>query len=193
MTAFVLGNGVSRADIDVDYLLTQGSVYGCNALYRTHRPTVLVATDRPIAEEIQRSGYARSNRFYTRRPLPDLGAQRVPEAYFGHSSGPIATAIAAQDGHPDIYLLGFDMGPGQDGRFNNVYADTQFYKKLGSTATYAGNWIRQIVRVVRDHPDHIFIRVHGPTTHEVPEFERLPNFRKATLAEFAATLNTPKE
>jgi len=193
MTAFVLGNGVSRADIDVNALQVAGSVYGCNALYRTHAVTALVATDRPIAEEIQRSGYAQRHRFYTRRPLPDSGAQRVPEQYFGYSSGPIATALAAQDGHPEIYLLGFDMGPGQDGRFNNMYADTQFYKKLGSQPTYTGNWIRQMMRVIRDHSNQIFVRVHGPTTQEIPEFERLLNCRRDTLDEFRLALNTPKE
>ena len=125
--------------------------------------------------------------------MPDSGAQRVPEQYFGYSSGPIAAALAALDAHREIYLLGFDMGPGQDGRFNNVYADTQFYKKLGSAPTYAGNWIRQMVHVIRDHSNQIFVRVHGPTTHEVPEFARLLNYRRATLDEFRLALNTPKE
>jgi hypothetical protein len=193
MTAFVLGNGVSRADIDVAALQVAGSVYGCNALYRTHAVTALVATDRPIAEEIERSGYPRQHTFYTRRPRPDSGAHRVPEQYFGYSSGPIATALAAQDGHAEIYLLGFDMGPGQDGRFNNVYADTQFYKPLGSTPTYAGNWARQMARVIRDHANQRFVRVHGATTHPVPEFDRLANLVTVPLEEFRTWLNTPKE
>jgi hypothetical protein len=96
MAAFVLGNGVSRAAVDVDLLLRLGAVYGCNALYRTHAVTALVATDRPIAEAIQNSGYSLEHRFYTRRPLPNTGAQAVPRPYFGFSSGPIALALLLQ-------------------------------------------------------------------------------------------------
>lgn len=193
MTAFVLGNGVSRADISIPFLLEHGFVYGCNALYRTDTPTALIATDKPIAEEIQRSGYALRNRFHTRRPLPDLGALPVPEEYFGFSSGPLATGIAARDGQQPIYLLGFDMGPGLDGRFNNLYADTQFYKALGTDPTYAGNWVRQLVRIIKDHPTQQFYRVHGTTTAYVPEFDALSNMSKLTIDEFFSALNKPKD
>ena len=99
MAAFVLGNGISRKHIEVDTLLKLGTVYGCNALYRTHTPHVLVSTDQPISTQIQESGYSAKNKFYTRRPINGLGAHRVPQPYFGFSSGPIATGIAAGDGH----------------------------------------------------------------------------------------------
>ena len=105
MAAFVLGNGVSRKHIDVDTLLKLGTVYGCNALYRTHTPHVLVATDRPISTLIQESGYSSKNKFYTRRPIDGLGALAVPKKYFGFSSGPIATGIAGIAGHRNIYML----------------------------------------------------------------------------------------
>ena len=193
MAAFVLGNGLSRARIDVNELMLVGDVYGCNALYRTHSPTALVATDRPIAEEIQATGYARSHRFYTRRPIPNTGAQEVPRAYFGYSSGPIALALAALDGHQPIYLLGVDLGPGPDGRFNNIYADTQHYKRLGSQPTFTGNWIRQMCKVMQDFPNQRFIRVHGPTTQEIPEFGRCRNAERQALPQFQAWLNTSKE
>ena len=103
--AFVLGNGISRQAIGVVAMGHMGMIYGCNALYREHTPDVLVATDRPIAEHIQRSGYSAAHRFYTRRPLPGFGAQVVPKPYFGYSSGPIAVALAALDQHQIIYLL----------------------------------------------------------------------------------------
>jgi hypothetical protein len=107
MAAFVLGNGVSRQDISLSNLEKQGSIYGCNALCRDFVPKVLVATDTAISQEIQKSGYASQHRFYTRRPLPGLGAQVVPKRYFGFSSGPIALSIAVEDGNDPIYLLGF--------------------------------------------------------------------------------------
>ncbi len=193
MTAFVLGNGISRSIIDVDILKKLGSVYGCNALYRTHTVTALVATDRPIATEIQESGYSAANRFYTRRPMPNLGAKKVPQPYFGFSSGPIAAAIAAQDSNNRIYLLGYDMGPAPDGKFNNVYADTAHYKKLGSLPTFTGNWVKQLSTVMRDFPNISFVRVFGSTTADVPEFHACPNYQKLDMSDFVARINTPKD
>jgi hypothetical protein len=194
MAAFVLGNGVSRGPVDVDLLMRLGSVYGCNALYRTHAVTALVATDRPIAEAIQASGYSLRHRFYTRRPQANTGAQAVPRPYFGFSSGPIALALAAAD-NPGaaVYMLGFDLGPTQQGRFNNVFADTEHYKKSEAGPTFTGNWIRQLVRVMQDHPDCQFRRVHGTTTADITEFGSVRNLERVDIAEFLRRINTPKD
>ena len=193
MTAFVLGNGVSRNSIDVDQLLTLGPVYGCNGLYRTHTPTVLVSTDRPISTAIQESGYSSRNRFYTRRPLPNTGAQMVPQKYRGFSSGPIAASIACEDQNRRIYLLGFDMGPTVIGKFNNVYAGTEFYKPADANPTYTGNWIRQLSTVIRDFPSVEFVRVCGETTADIPDFHPLTNLKNMPIDEFALRINTSKD
>jgi hypothetical protein len=190
MTAFVLGNGVSRAGISISALQHQGAVYGCNALYRDHAPDVLVATDTAIAREIQQSGYARDHVFYTRRPLPDSGALTVPREYFGFSSGPIAVALAAQQSHDPIYLLGFDMGPDHRGRFNNCYAGTEFYKPQNSEPTFTGNWVRQLRRVLADHTTQSFVRVCGDTTARIPELESLHNLSHIGRDEFSNSINT---
>ena len=193
MTAFVLGNGVSRSPINPNQLIQLCPVYGCNALYRTFTPTVLVATDQPISTAIQKSGYAQNNRFYTRRPDPASGAQRVPQQYFGFSSGPIAIALAALDGHSRIYLLGFDMGPTTTGRFNNMYSDTEFYKTSQSTPTYSGNWVKQVATVARDFPDFAFIRVHGDTTAEIADFAKVKNLHRLAFTDFVDRINTQKD
>jgi hypothetical protein len=193
MAAFVLGNGVSRSHIDVDQLLRVGPVYGCNALYRTHTPTVLVSTDRPISAAIQASGYPARNRFYTRRPENGTGAQAVPQKYRGFSSGPIAAGIAAEDGNTIIYLLGFYLGPNSTGNFNNVYAGTEFYKATTALPTYTGNWIRQLITVTTDYPNLQFIRVHGDTTAPIAEFSKINNLGSITIADFVDRINTPKD
>jgi len=193
MTAFVLGNGISRDSINVDHLLTLGPVYGCNGLYRTHTPTVLVSTDRPISTAIQESGYSARNRFYTRRPLPNTGAQMVPQKYRGFSSGPIAVSIACQDLIRKIYLLGFDMGPTVVGKFNNVYAGTDFYKAADANPTFVGNWIRQLTTVVRDFPQVQFVRVAGDTTADIKDLQGLSNLTHMSIADFAARINTTKD
>ena len=188
--AFVLGNGQSRASVDLVQLQQLGPIYGCNGLYRDWEPHCLVATDRPIAEAIQRSGYSKKNRFYTRRPLPDSGAQVVPRKYHGNSSGPIACALAAMDGHDRIYMLGFDMAPSASNRFNNVYAGTEFYKASDAAPTFTGNWIRQIASMVVDFPTAQFIRVCGPTSADIKEFKNIQNFNHMDIKLFRHRLDT---
>ncbi len=190
--AFVLGNGISRLEIPLDVMRHQGKIYGCNALYRDFTPDVLVATDRPIAAYIQESGYAKTNRFYTRRPLPDSGANTVPSEYFGFSSGPIAVSLAARDGHNLIYLLGFDLGPTSNDKFNNIYAGTDFYKPIDSNPTFTGNWIKQMTRVMQDHPRTRFVRLYGTTTARVAELDSISNLKHQDIATFLYRINSKK-
>jgi hypothetical protein len=186
--AFVLGNGISRKELSLQKLEQAGIIYGCNALYREFTPTVLVSTDKPISTEIQESGYPLKNRHHTRRPMPDRGSRPVPEKYFGYSSGPIAVSLAAIDGHPEIYLVGFDMGPGPDKLFNNIYAGATHYKQPRSAPTYTGNWIKQIVTVVNDFPQQKFYRVQGDTTANITELEGLNNLKHMPMARFLGLL-----
>lgn len=191
--AFVLGNGLSRQHLNLAHLKNCGKIYGCNALYRTFTPDVLVATDKPIAEAIQNSGYALTNRFYTRRPIEGLGANQVLKQYHGYSSGPNALSIAANDGNQTIFLLGFDMGPTAENKFNNIYADTEFYKKSDANPTFTGNWVKQICQVVKDYPNTQFFRICGPTTAEIPEFAELKNFKHQDLPAFLDRINNGKD
>lgn len=191
--AFVVGNGISRREISLPHLKTRGMVYACNAVYREFTPDVLVATDRPISTAIQDSGYALKNKFYTRRPLPELGALALPPPYFGYSSGPNALGLAARDQHHRIYLVGFDMGPDQNQTFNNMFADTEFYKKTGSQPTFTGNWVKQMCHVIKDYPVVEFVRIVGPTTAKIDEFNQYKNLRSMLLIDFADCINNEKE
>lgn len=191
--AFVLGNGVSRLSVDLQNLKQRGKIYGCNALYREFEPDVLISTDKGIAQTIQNSGYAQKHVMYTRKPLPGLGARTVPQAYFGFSSGPIAVALAAQDRNRAVYLVGFDMGPLSNNRFNNVYADTEFYRKSIALPTYTGNWIRQIVTVCKDFPDISFHRVMGDTTAVISELSNIGNMRSMAMSDFVDRINNTKD
>jgi len=192
-TAFVLGNGVSRQNIDLHTLHQRGRIYGCNALHREYVPDVLVSTDRPIAEHIQHSGYSANHRFYTRRPLSGLGAQVVPKPYFGYSSGPIAVSLAALDQHQIIYLVGFDMGPTATNTINNVYAGTEFYKPTTAAPTFTGNWIRQLVKIMHDFRQTQFVRVYGATTARLAKLESVPNLAHLDLDTFVDRINKQKD
>lgn len=187
-TGFVIGNGKSRKGISLAALAAHGDTYGCNAIYREFTPTVLVATDRPIATEIQRIGYPHKHTFYTRHPTKQSPAKTVPAPYFGFSSGPIATAIAAQT-CDIIYLVGFDFGSKPGEKFNNIYASTQFYKNEGERATPGDNWIKQITKIVAANPDVTFYRVIGAESNET-EFRTLKNFQTIDHKSFLKLLNT---
>ena len=191
--AFVLGNGVSRLSVDLNQLKQRGRIYGCNALYREFAPDVLISTDKGISQVIQHSGYAQKHLMYTRKPLPGLGARTVPQSYFGFSSGPIAVGLAALDKHLAIYLVGFDMGPNVSNKFNNVYADTEFYKKSSSLPTFTGNWIRQLVTVCKNFPDTSFHRVMGDTTANVPELNNIANLRNMPMSDLLDRINNTKD
>lgn len=191
--AFVLGNGISRQAIDLDVLTPLGTTYGCNALSREFVPTVLVSTDAPISKAIQESGYSEKNVHYTRKPLPALGAKRIPQQYYGFSSGPAAVGIAAIERHRKIYLIGFDLGPTRTGHFNNIYADSEFYKKSSATPTYTGNWVRQLTTIARDFPQTQFVRVKGATTADIPELINISNFAHTSMEDFVDRINNAKD
>jgi len=188
--AFVLGNGISRQQIDLNLLKTFGRVYGCNAIYREFEPDVLISTDAPISERIQHEGYSLTHTHYTRKPLPDTGAQRIAKQYFGYSSGPVAVGQAAIDGARVVYLIGFDMGPTGTGRFNNCYADTEFYKKSSANPTFTGNWVRQLKQIARDFPKTSFFRVAGNTTAEIRDLQAVPNFAHVDIVTFQKRLES---
>jgi hypothetical protein len=191
--AFVLGNGVSRAGLPLEQIQKLGKIYGCNALYREFVPDVLVACDRPIATQIQETGYSAQHRFYTRKPIAGLGALALPSQYYGFSSGPNAVGLAALDQHARIYLLGFDMGPTSDNQFNNMYAGTEFYKAADAGPTFTGNWVKQLTTIAKDFPAVDFVRVCGTTTATLPELEKLINVRHEDLTTFVLRINNQKD
>lgn len=192
-TAFVLGNGVSRQGIDPAILRPYGQIYGCNALYREFVPDVLVATDRPIATKIASEGYALANRFYTRRPESGTGALALPPQYRGYSSGPNAVGLAALHGARRIFMLGFDMGPTQQNLFNNMYADTEFYRTSQHPATFSGNWCRQLVQIAQDFPATEFVRITGPSTAAIADFDRVKNLQHVDLVTWLDRINNKKD
>jgi hypothetical protein len=189
--AFILGNGKSRLLVDLTKLSPLGATYGCNWLCKTFSPDCLVATDRPIADAIQQSGYAQKHRFHTRKPIVDLGGKHLSNDYKGFSSGPNAAALACIDGHSDIYLIGMDLGT-TNGMFNNVYVDTQFYKKELDPPTYAGNWINQLVKLTEDYPNRQFYRVEGTESAFVKQFNNLVNVQILTMDKFLTMVNTAR-
>lgn len=66
MKHFVLGNGESRRQIDLNKLKSTGKIYGCNALYRDFEADAIVAVDGGMMFELYAKGYALNHLCYFR-------------------------------------------------------------------------------------------------------------------------------
>jgi hypothetical protein len=63
---FCIGNGTSRKNFNLEKLRPHGKIYGCNAIYRTFTPDVLISVDHGIMHEIYHSGYCENNETWFR-------------------------------------------------------------------------------------------------------------------------------
>ena len=166
--AFVLGNGESRKGIDIDDLKEKGTVFACNAVYRTHRPHFLVAVDPKMILEIAETDYMLHNKVWSNFNAQYNKNQKILDHVnwfkpsLGWSSGPTALRMACEHGFKEIYILGFDYQGHQDGKrfkLNNMFGDTRNYKKKNDEATFYGNWMNQTKRCLQDFKDVQFHRV----------------------------------
>jgi hypothetical protein len=158
--AFVLGNGRSRLQLNLNELKKYGVIYGCNALYREFSPDYLIAVDEKMVREIHETGWQYKHEVWTN---PNKGIIKLPGFKFfnphkGWSSGPTALWLASTYEYDHIYIIGFDY-QGIDGRFNNVYADTKNYKQSRDIPTYFGNWANQTEQVIRNFKKIQYTRV----------------------------------
>jgi hypothetical protein len=189
--AFVLGNGTSRVAVDPKKLLNLGTVYGCNAQYREYEPDFLIAVDVKMINEIIASGYHRTHAVWTN---PNKGVKSKDRLNFfnphkGWSSGPTALWFAAQNGHREIYILGFDY-QGLNGKFNNVYANTYNYKKSTDAATFFGNWLSQTKKVISEFKHTKFYRVVNSDNFTPTELKDCsPNFNNILYDDFDKKFN----
>ena len=166
--AFVLGNGESRRGIKIADLQKHGKVYACNAVYRTETPDVLVAVDPKMMLEIAKTDYMEKNVVWSNFNNQYKKIERImTHAQFfqpslGWSSGPTALKYATTFNPTEIYILSFHYHGHSDQqrkRFNNMFKDTENYKRSTEEATFFGNWMNQTKRVLKDTPNIKFYRV----------------------------------
>ena len=194
--AIVLGNGESRKGIDIDDLKEKGTVFACNAVYRTHRPHWLVAVDPKMMVEIAETDYVVHNKVYSNYNVQYEKHQKLldhvtwSQPSLGWSSGPTALRLACEQGHKEIYILGFDyQGLAVDekkNRFhlNNIFGDTRNYKKKNDEATFYGNWMNQTKRCLQDFQDVKFHRVIPSGWFKPSDIDRPDNMTHLTTEEF---------
>lgn len=187
--AFVLGNGTSRSNINPASLSEHGTIYGCNALYRSFPPDYLIAVDTKMIKEITSSGYHLKHAVWTNpnRYTKELQGLNLFNPNLGWSSGPTALNFASHNGAETIYILGFDyQGLGRKNELvNNIYAGTENYKNVNDRATYYGNWQRQTSMVIKRNPRRRYIRVVETEDYFVPDsLVGLENLEHITIEKF---------
>ena len=96
--------------------------------------------------------------------------------------------LASTHDTQDIYILGFDY-QGIDDKINNVYADSQNYKKSTDKATYHGNWLKQTIITCQKFSKKRYIRVLGENAFIPKEFSKIDNLSHITIEEFKKSFN----
>src|SRR6056300_269343 len=190
-TAFVMGNGTSRQHLDLETLRGKGTIYACNAVYRTFEPDVLIAVDPKMIHEIVADGYHHNHVVWTNynNGYKNYTNLNYFQPSLGWSSGPTALYKASKDKYKKIYILGFDYMGLKDGKkFNNIYADTQNYKKSAEPATYYGNWLRQTENVIKNNPEIEFFRVINVGDFCPAQLNNYANIRNIDYTEFQRVL-----
>jgi len=138
---FVIGNGESRKDFDLNLLKDNGITFGCNYLYKDFDLDVLVALDYTVAIDIDKDevdttfiGDIRETKRDFERINNAVGYREgnfkimgITEIYpfFAHNSGALAIVLASRlPGVRKVYMLGFDFfQPNEIKECNNLYHD----------------------------------------------------------------------
>jgi len=204
-TAFVLGNGESRRGIQIADLKKYGTVFACNAVYRTEEPDYLIAVDTKMIIEIAETEYpvthevwSNYNHQYEKHPRAKAHIKWFQPS-LGWSSGPTALKMAADKKFSTIYILGFDyQGHPRNERnksfqFNNVFKDTRNYKKGKDEATFYGNWMNQTKRVLTDYQHIQFFRVVPKNAFKPHDLEFNTNFKHLDIDEFLQIHNIQRQ
>tara|TARA_A100001011_G_C14244305_1_gene814785 strand:+ start:51 stop:674 length:624 start_codon:yes stop_codon:yes gene_type:complete len=204
-TAFVLGNGESRKGIQIADMKEHGTVFACNAVYRTEEPDFLVAVDPKMVLEIAESNYAKTHEVWSNFNGQYNKNQKVLDQIkwfrpsLGWSSGPTALRMACERGYKEIYVLGFDYQGHTDAqknnrnKFNNVFKDTRNYKRSKDEATFYGNWMNQTKRILNDFQDVKFHRVIPKGWFQPKDLDWKNNLSTLTIQEFVDKFKLEKK
>lgn len=187
--AIVIGNGLSRLDFDLkeftkSYVKTRLQTYGCNALYRDFAPDFLVATRHDVVNELIGKKYHNNHVVYASSVeiLRNPGAFHLIPQDPSWNSGALATYLACFDGHPTVYLLGFD-GIDTENYNNNVYADTNGYEltNVNKNDNYTA---LSVANVFKTYPLVDFVLVNKTGRGYMPdEWQGHTNLRRISFRE----------
>jgi hypothetical protein len=129
--AYIIGNGPSRKEFDLNQLKATGQTYGCNALYRDFMPDFIFSVDTKMTvkmceDEVGLKTFHYAPSLEVNRPYSKGMLHLIPNNPHW-ISGNQAFWTACVHGHKNIYLIGFDFREYGKNQLNNIYQDTQNY------------------------------------------------------------------
>ena len=161
--AYIIGNGPSRKDFDLNRLKETGQTYGCNALYRDFWPDFIFSVDTKMTQQMVADEVGLKTFHYA----PALEVNRKQSKGMLHLipnnphwiSGNAAFWTAGVHGHKNIYLLGFDFREYGKNQLNNIYQDTPNYGERHGDSIMEG-WLKQFRDMLKMRPYVNYTVVH---------------------------------
>jgi hypothetical protein len=171
--AFIIGNGESRRNFDLNDIKGVAPIYGCNALYRDFSPDWLVAVDEGVIDEINSSNFPKESTLFPRSKAEEYepadmhpGRNRYPR----NNSGMYAMQRAIEKDHTVLLCLGFDFLINDSYlSCTNLFAGTKNYgaETHANFEDNAGR-IRYLEWFARKNKDVVFIFVLEDLFPKVP-------------------------
>ena len=160
---YIIGNGPSRKDFDLNKLKPSGQTYGCNALYRDFMPDFIFSVDTKMSMKMVEDEVGLKTVHYG----PALEVNRKQSKGMIHLipnnphwiSGNAAFWTAGVHGHKNIYLLGFDFREYGKGKLNNIYQDTENYGERNDDKIFEG-WLKHLRDMLKMRPYVNYTVVH---------------------------------
>jgi len=137
--AIIIGNGKSREEINLDSLVGQGTIFGCNALYRDFDGyDFLVAIDDRMINEIKTT----EKRLTGKAIFPPEKERYEETTGRRNNAGMVAMREAIRQGHDMLYCLGFDFILDGEQSVDNVYLGSQNYTPETQAGLIEANYHR---------------------------------------------------
>ena len=172
--AFIIGNGESRRNFDLNHIKGVAPIFGCNALYRTFKSDWLVAVDQGMVDEISSSDFPVEYTLFPRSKAEEYEPAEMHSRWAlglpRNNSGMYAMQRAIEKDHNVLICLGFDFLINDSYlSCTNLFAGTKNYgaETHAKFEDNAGR-IRYLEWFARKNKDVVFIFVLEDLFPKVP-------------------------
>jgi len=170
--AYVIGNGNSRYQFDLEQLRNKGTIIGCNALYRDFIPDTLITIDTKMINEVVQAQYL-GHLVIPKNRSPHYKATKCPfKAY--NTSGAAAIQYAGLWEFDVVFFIGMDCYSG------NMYAKSKNYANMVSNYN---SFTTGYKRSMEMYKETIYINVIKDKKDGITDKIKCKNYRGAISLE----------